>query len=88
MFMVVIVIFIISTIHVYIDLNQAFLTEMNAGSGYESMLLQGIVNTVGQYYYAGKVYITIDNKPYESGHISMKKGEFFTVDVNDVIEIK
>ena len=74
--------------HVYIDLNQAFLTEMNAGSGYESMLLQSIVNTVGQYYQAEKVYLTIDNKLYESGHILMKKGEFFKVDLEDAVEIK
>lgn len=73
--------------HVYIDLNQAFLTEMNAGSGYEAMILQSIVNTVGQYYQAEKVYLTIDNKLYESGHIAMKKGEFFTVNLEDAVEI-
>ena len=73
--------------NVYLDLNQAFVTEMNAGSQYEAMILQSIVNTFGQYYNAEKVYVTIENKPYESGHIAMKKGEFFKVDVNDAIEV-
>jgi len=73
---------------VYIDLNQAFLTEMNAGSGYEAMILQSIANTFGQYYNAQKVYLTIDNKLYESGHISMKKGEFIKVKVEDAVELQ
>lgn len=75
-------------LNVYIDLNQAFVSEMNAGSGYEAMILQSIVNTFGQYYNVEKVYLTIDNKPYESGHISMRKGEFFKVHVENAIEIK
>lgn len=74
--------------NVYIDLNQAFVTEMNAGSQYEAMILQSIVNTFGQYYNAEKMYLTINNKPYESGHIAMKKGEFFKVNVNDAVELK
>ena len=73
--------------NVYIDLNQAFVSEMNAGSQYEAMILQSIVNTFGQYYNVEKVYVTIDNKPYESGHIAMEKGEFFKVNVNDSIEM-
>lgn len=70
---------------VYIDLNGAFLTEMNAGAGYESMILQCIGNTFGKYYNADKVILTIDNKLYESGHIVMQKGEFIVVNLNDVI---
>ena len=74
--------------NVYIDLNQAFVSEMNAGSQYEAMILQSIANTFGQYYNAEKVYLTIDNKPYESGHILMEKGEFLKVDTENAIEIK
>ena len=65
--------------HLYIDLNQAFLTELVAGSGVEAMILQSMVNTFGHYYGVKKVMLTIENKPYSSGHISMNKGEFFTV---------
>lgn len=74
--------------HVYIDLNQDFIKEMNAGAPYETMLLQSVVNTFGQYYQTEKVFLTIDNNPYESGHLSMKKGEYFKVELNEVIEIK
>jgi hypothetical protein len=73
---------------VYIDLNQAFMKEMNAGAGYEAMILQSVVNTIGQYYQVEKVYLTIDNQPYESGHILMGKGEYFRVQTQNSIEIK
>jgi uncharacterized protein involved in tellurium resistance len=73
---------------VYIDLNKDFVTEMNAGSGYESMILQSIGNTFGKYYNSQKVILTIDNNPYESGHIVMKKGEYIKVKYDDAVEIK
>jgi hypothetical protein len=61
---------------------------MNAGSGYESLILQSIVNTLGGYYGVDKVYITIENKPYSSGHIEMKKGEVFKVDTKNLVKLK
>ena len=64
---------------VYIDLNRAFVTEMNAGSGYESLILQSVANTFGIYYGVERVYLTIDNKLYESGHIALKKGQYLKV---------
>jgi len=72
----------------YIDFSKELLSEMNAGSGYESLILQSITNTVGTYYGVNKVYITIENKPYSSGHIEMKKGEFFTVNLTNSVELK
>lgn len=63
----------------YIDLNRAFVEEMNAGSGYESMILQSVANTFGQYYGVDRVLLTIDTKLYESGHIALKKGEYLKV---------
>lgn len=72
----------------YIDLNQAFVKEMSAGAGYEAMILQSVANTIGQYYQVGRVYLTIDNKPYESGHILMGKGEYFKVQTQSSLEIK
>jgi hypothetical protein len=59
---------------------------MNAGSGYEAMILQCITNTLGNYYNTDQVYITIEGKPYESGHIVMKKGETFKVNYDNVIK--
>ena len=73
---------------VYIDLNNAFLKEINAGASYEKMILQSIANTFGQYYNSEKVILTIDNKLYESGHISMKKGEYIKVNFKDTVEVK
>jgi len=74
--------------NLYIDLNKVFLTEMSAGSGLEMMILQSIVNTFGHYYGVEKVYLTIDNELYESGHISLNKGEFLTVTpMEEAVEI-
>ena len=64
---------------VYLDLSGDFITEMNAGAGYESMLLQCIANTFGNYYNVQKVILTIDNEPYSSGHIFLEKGEYLEV---------
>ncbi|NCB51698.1 MAG: hypothetical protein EOM54_07450 [Clostridia bacterium] len=72
---------------VYIDLSGEFLTEMNAGSGYEAMILQCVANTFGGYYDVSKVILTIDNALYESGHISLGQGESLTVDTEGAIEI-
>ena len=65
---------------VYVDFSKEFTKEMNAGSGYEAQILQCITNTLGDYYMVQKVYITVEGKPYSSGHIIMKKGEAFIVD--------
>ncbi len=73
---------------VYIDFTQELLSEMNAGAGYESMILQSIVNTVGAYYGVEKVYLTVEGNPYSSGHIAMKKGEAFKVNFNYSLELK
>ena len=73
---------------VYVDFTKEFLSEMNAGSGYEGMILQCITNTLGAYYGVDKVYITVENSPYSSGHIMMKKGEAFTVNYKDNVELK
>ncbi|NLM34575.1 MAG: GerMN domain-containing protein [Clostridiales bacterium] len=71
---------------VYVDFTKNFVSEMNVGASFELMILQAITNTLGQYYGVNKVYITLDGKPYSSGHISMKKGEAFTVDKSQIIE--
>ena len=72
----------------YIDFTKEFLSEMNAGSSYESLILQSITNTIGTYYGVDKVYLTIEDNPYVSGHIAMKKGEFFTVNLSNSVELK
>lgn len=73
---------------VTIDLSKHFINEMNAGSDFEAMILKSIVNTLGDYYQREKVIITISGEPYESGHIGMKLGEAFNVDMDGVVEYK
>jgi hypothetical protein len=62
---------------VYMDFTKELITEMNLGSGPEEMIMRSIVNTVGEYYGVQKVYVTVENEPYQSGHIKKKKGEPF-----------
>ncbi|CZR00285.1 sporulation and spore germination [Trichococcus palustris] len=69
---------------VHVDFSQEFVSEMNAGSSAESLILQGVVNTIGEYYGVQEVYLTVAGKPYESGHILMGEGQYFTVDYSDV----
>ena len=72
---------------VHIDLNKAFKTEMNAGSYYETMLLNSVVDTFGAYYGADKVIITIDGKNYSSGHIVLQNGEYLKTDFSKAIKL-
>jgi spore germination protein GerM len=73
---------------VYVDFTKEFVSEMNVGSGPEANILQAITNTLGDYYNADKVYITVEDSPYGSGHIIMKKGEAFTVDFKNALPLK
>lgn len=66
-----------------IDMSDTFVSEMNAGSGVEALILECLTSTIGVYYGVEKVNLTVDNLPYSSGHILMKTGEYFTVDTLD-----
>jgi hypothetical protein len=70
---------------VHVDFSKEFVEEMNLGSGYESLVLQCIANTLGEYYGVQKVLPTIDHKNYESGHIVLEKGETWDVDMESVV---
>ncbi len=72
---------------VHIDLNNAFITEMNAGSYYEIMLLHSIVNTFGSYYNVEKVIPTIDSDNYSSGHIHLQDGEYLKTDFSKAVKL-
>lgn len=54
------------------DFSSEFITGMNLGSGYEQLVLQCLADTLGGYYGVSKVRLTIDGKPYESGHIRLE----------------
>ena len=72
---------------VYLDLSGEFLTEMNAGSGLEAMILQCVANTFGSYYGTDGIILTVDGSPYTSGHISLTKGELLSVNTEGAAEI-
>lgn len=69
-----------------LDFAKQLVDEMNAGSGYEAMLLECIADTFGGYYQAQKVGITLEGKPYSSGHIIIAPGEYLlTVDPSNAV---
>ena len=59
---------------------------MNAGSGVEAMILQSLANTVGDYFGVSKVMLTIENEPYESGHILLEKFEAIEVNYDGIVD--
>lgn len=71
---------------VYIDLSKEFVSEMNAGSMFEYLILQSVVNTFGDFYGETKVMLTIEGEPYASGHIELEKFESMNVDYKDVVD--
>nr|WP_225877723.1 GerMN domain-containing protein [Alkalibacter mobilis] len=73
---------------VYIDVSGDFVTEMNAGAAYESMILQALANTIGNYYGVERILLTLDGDLYESGHILLQQGEYLTVNMEDAEELE
>ncbi|MDE1549421.1 GerMN domain-containing protein [Jeotgalibaca caeni] len=71
---------------VYVDFSKELVTDLNAGSSGESLILQGIVNTIGYYYGVEEVVLTVEGAPYESGHYSLQEGEAMKVDMENVAE--
>jgi hypothetical protein len=72
---------------VLLDLNGAFLSEMNAGAQYEATLLQCLADTFGQLYQAEWMLLTIDGQPYVSGHITMGEGETLPVGYDEGVAL-
>lgn len=70
-----------------IDFSDDFVSLQNLGSGAESGTLRAIANTFGYNFNVNNVIITLNGKPYESGHIIKKPGEGFTPNYDNSIEI-
>jgi len=75
-----------STWRVTIDFSDELIPGWNAGSTFELQLIKSIVNTLGSFFDTDKVYISIEGKPFESGHLQIKEGEEFIVDYSDIDE--
>ncbi|MEW8973108.1 MAG: GerMN domain-containing protein [Tissierellaceae bacterium] len=71
-----------------VDFSEEFIIDSNMGSALETEILKSIVNTMGKFYDVENVFISIDGKPYESGHYSLKEKESFKVDTEGIEEIK
>ena len=71
-----------------LDFSSNFVSAQNLGGGSESQTLSAICNTFGDYYDVNNVIITIEGKPYSSGHILMKEGEPFKVNLENITELK
>lgn len=70
------------------DFSKELVTEMNAGTSLEFMILQSITNTLGDYYGTSEVFIAIDGKPYSSGHIQLNENEPLKVNHKNIFEYK
>lgn len=70
------------------DFSKELLTEMNAGSSFETEILKSITNTLGVFYDVDKVYITLEGEPYASGHYGISEGEYFEVDLEGINELE
>ena len=73
---------------VYVDFSKEFISEMNAGTTKESLILESVTDTLGDYYNVDKVYISIDGKPYTSGHIQINKNGVFYVNYKNAGKYK
>ncbi|MDD4774290.1 MAG: GerMN domain-containing protein [Eubacteriales bacterium] len=65
---------------VRLDVGEAFVSGMNAGAMYESLILQCIVNTFCRYYDAEHLALTVDGGTYKSGHLLLEEGQLLSAD--------
>ncbi|MGM0501021.1 MAG: GerMN domain-containing protein [Bacillota bacterium] len=65
---------------VKVDFTEELVWDMNAGHSLEKLIIQSIVNTFGRYYQVDKVYLSLEGEAYQSGHIMITEGQYFTVD--------
>jgi spore germination protein GerM len=69
---------------VKVDFSDELLDHMNIGTAMESEVLKSIVNTFGKFYDAEKVYISVNGRPYESGHFALRNEDGFLVDTEEI----
>lgn len=65
---------------VEIDLSSEYVSNMNAGSSGEQFFLQGLINTLANYYDVQEVLLTVDGETYQTGHYSLSEGETVSFD--------
>ena len=73
---------------IILDFSSNFVSSQNLGGGAESSTITAICNTFGSYFNVENIIMTLDGKPYTSGHILMNEGEAFKVNLKDAEELK
>lgn len=71
-----------------VDFSRELIRDMNAGSSFEREILKSLVNTLGRFYDVENVYISLEGKPYESGHYVLEAHEPFRVDIEGIEKYK
>ncbi len=69
---------------VKVDFSDELLNHMNVGTAIESEVLKSIVNTLGKFYDAERVYISVNGRPYESGHFALRNEDGFLVETEGI----
>lgn len=70
---------------VTVDFDKNLIAEMNAGVFLEGQILSSIATTFGRYFQASKIYIQIEGKPYESGHVVWEEDAYMSPKVEEAI---
>lgn len=73
---------------VKVDFSDEFISGMSSGTALEYEILKSIVNTFGKFYDTERVYISVNGRPYESGHFALKNEEVFLVDTEGIEKFK
>lgn len=75
-----------STYVVTVDFSEEFITQMNAGTSLEGMILESVGDTLGSYFQTNQVQILIDGGAYMSGHFGFNLGDYLPYNPSVAVE--
>ncbi|KMT21314.1 GerMN domain-containing protein [Clostridium cylindrosporum] len=70
------------------DVSEVFTESMNLGTSFETGILQGIANTLGDAYSCKKVIITANGKDFITGHVEINAENPLETSINESKELK
>lgn len=65
---------------VKVNVNEQFISQMNAGSALEGQILKSLIKTLSSLYQAKGVMLRVNGEPYESGHYYFPEDEVIYAD--------
>ena len=71
---------------VRIDFSASLTADMDAAPEYETLILQCITDTLGNYFNSERVILTVEGKPYQSKQITMTEGQSIPVKLDGITE--